>query len=135
VRTLRRQRHLVRLVDVRRRSPRGAHAIRGSRLAAWAPRRRDDLPAREGRSLAIHRAPRRVELVSQLIVFAPQPLPLGFRPSQILFELLDAARLVVNDLLRITWRDLIALWHAPVMPDLRAQYKRKRGPAVADPLT
>jgi hypothetical protein len=70
-------------------------------------------------------APRRFEFLFQLLVFRAAAAAVGFRPAQIVFESLAASRLVVNNLLRIMRRDLIALWHAPVMPDSRAQYKRE----------
>ena len=79
--------------------------------------------ARERRRLAIHRATRRVELVFQFVVFAPQPLPLRFRPAQILAQPLDSRRLLVDDLLRVAGRRRSSRRHAPVMPDSRAQYK------------
>jgi hypothetical protein len=125
VRTLRRQRGVVRLVNVRGPRPMGATPICGPRLSTGSRRLGHAGPAREGRRLTGTGAPCGVELLFQLLVFAPQPLPLGFRPAQIVFESLDASRLVVNDLLRILWRGVIALRHAPVMPDSRAQYKRE----------
>jgi hypothetical protein len=41
--------------------------------------------------LPIDRAPRRLELVFQFVVFAPQPLPLGFAAPEILAQLLILA--------------------------------------------
>jgi hypothetical protein len=134
-RTVRGQRRLVDLVNVRRPRPMRAASIRGSRLAAGTAGHGDSRAARERRGLAVDGPARRIELVSQLVVFAPQPLSLGFRPSQILFELLNAPRLVVNNLLRITRRGIIALRHAPVMPNYCAPYKKKKRVSLADPLT
>jgi hypothetical protein len=60
--------------------------------------------------------------LSELLVFPAQPLPLGFRPTQVLAQAVDLALLIVNDLLGVTRRRaIVALWHAPLMPDSRAQ--------------
>jgi hypothetical protein len=76
--------------------------------------------------LPVHRAARRLELVLQFLVFAPQPLPLGLRSPEVLFELRDPARLVLNDLLRVSRRrGLFALRHAAVMPNPDSKYKQK----------
>jgi len=100
-------------------------AVRRTGLSARATRSRDASPAGEGRGLPIYRASRGVELLFQVFVFPPQALPLGFRPPQIFFELRDPARLIVNDVLWVTRRRrIVALRHAPVMPDSCAQYKR-----------
>jgi len=125
IRTLRRQRGVIGLVKTRWRRSMGVTPVGGPRPAAGPPRLGYARPARERRRLTGAGTPGRLELLFQFLVFAPQPLPLGFRSAQIIFESLDASRLVVNDLLRITRRGLIALWHAPVMPDSRAQYKRE----------
>jgi hypothetical protein len=100
--------------------------IRGTRFSTRSPRLRDAHAARERRSLAIHGAARGVEFLFQFVVFATEALPLGLRATQILAESLDLTDVLFNDVLRVTRRRLIAtLRHAPVMPDSRAQYKRK----------
>jgi len=76
--------------------------------------------------LAIHGATCSVELLFQFLVFAPQALPLRLRPAQILTEAVELPALLVDDLLRVPRRRVvIALRHASVMPDSRAQYKRE----------
>jgi hypothetical protein len=51
-----------------------------------------------------------LELVFQFLVFEAQPLPLLLRTPQVLAEPVDFPALVVNDLLRVTWRrGIIAL--------------------------
>lgn len=120
------QRRRVRLVDVRRRAPMGARTIGGAGLVPRPSRLRDARATRERRRLAIDGAPRRVEFVFQFLVFAPQPLPLRLRPPQVFLQLRDATRVLVDDLLGIArWCSLVALRHAPVMPDSRAPYKRE----------
>ena len=101
-----------------------APAIRGAGLAARAARVCDARAARERRRLPIHRAARRLQFLFQLLVLPPQALPLGFRPAQVLAQPLDVAPLLVDDLLRRGAR-LVALRHAPVMPNPRSKYKRK----------
>lgn len=126
VRARGRQRGGVDLVDVRRWTSMRAAAIRRAGLAARSVGLRDPRAARKGRGLAIDGASRGVEFVFQLLVFTAQPLPFGFRPLQIVFQLPDAARLVVDDLLWVSRRRrLVALWHAAVMPNLRSKYKWK----------
>jgi hypothetical protein len=126
VRTPRGARRVIRLVDLRRLSAMRARPIGRPGLPAWALRRGDPRATREGRRLAIDCAPRRFERVFQFLVFAAQPLPLGLRPSQVLFPLRDPTRLVVDDLLGITrWRSIVALRHAPLMPNSHPKYKRK----------
>ena len=81
-------------VDVSRRRPmaRTGHtphpALRPGRCGSRHAR-----PARERRRLPIDGAPRGLELVFQLLVFAPQPLALGFRSSQVLPQPVDLAPL------------------------------------------
>jgi hypothetical protein len=71
-------------------------------------------------------APRRLELVFQLLVLAPQALTLRFGATEIRFELRDPTRLRVDDQLGISRRSrLVALRHASLMPDSRAAYKRE----------
>ena len=82
---------VVGLIDVRGAAAVGAHAIGGAGLATRPPRLRDARAAGERRRLAIDGAARRIELLFQFLVFAPQPLALGFRPTQILAQLLDLA--------------------------------------------
>jgi hypothetical protein len=122
-RTPRGERGVVGLVDVRRRTTMAPWPIRGAGRASGPPRGRDPRAAREGRSLTIDRPPRGLELVFQFLVLASQALPLGFRAPEIRFELPDPARLIVDDLLRVSRRRLVALRHAAVMPDSRSMYK------------
>ena len=118
------QRRLVGLVDPRRRPAGGAHAIRRARLAAGPSRLRDPRAARKGRGLAIHRSPSGIELVFQLLVFAPQPLALRFRSPKIFTEPFDFACLIFDDLLRVTGTIIrSAIRHADVMPEPRLKYK------------
>ena len=125
-RTLRRQGGLIRLIDVRRRPAMGAPAIARSGSPAGSAGYRDARPARKRRGLARDRAPRGLQFVFQFLVLAPQSLPLGFRPPQVFLELHDTSRLIVDDLLGVTrGRGIIALRHAPVMPDSQDEYKRK----------
>jgi hypothetical protein len=67
---------------------------------------------------------RRLELLFQFLVFAPQALPLGFGAAQILAQPVDLPLLLGDDLMRVTRRrGIVALRHAAVMPDLRKKYK------------
>jgi hypothetical protein len=83
-------------------------------------------PAGERRRLAIHGAARRIELLLQAVVFAPQPGAFGLRAAQILAQPFDFARLLIDDLLRIArrriWRVLSDL---PVIADRSAGEKYK----------
>ena len=101
-------------------------AIGTTRLSARTFRRRDPRASRERRLLPPDRTPRRLELDLQFLVLASKPLPLRFRPTQVLAQSVDLSALLLDDLLRITRRrHVIALWHVPVMPDSRAKYKRE----------
>jgi hypothetical protein len=71
----------------------------------------------------MHRAARGLEFVFQFLVLAAQPLAFGFRPPEVRFQLRDPARLVVDDLLRVTRRRLVTR-HPRVMPDSPIQYKQ-----------
>ena len=73
----------------------------------------------------IDRAARGVQFLFQFVVFATEALPVGLRATQILAESLDLSTLVVDDVVRVVRRLIAPLRHAPVMPDSRAQYKRK----------
>ncbi len=118
--TVRRERRLVGLIDVRGHAPVGAHAIRGAGMPPGASRARHARLAGERRGLARHRSARGLELVLQLLVLAAQPLPLGLRPSQIFAKPLDLARLILDDLLRVARRRIGgAPRHEPVMADSR----------------
>ena len=119
VRTAGGQWHVVGRIDAPGALTIGAPPIRG---AGFAPRasRRVRYAARERCRLAIHRAARRLEVVFQFLVFTPQPLTLGFRPPKIFTEPRDIARLVLNDLLRVTGTIIrSAIRHADVMPEPR----------------
>ncbi len=116
----------VGLVDVPRRAPMRMRAVACARATTRALRRQGARAARERRGLPIDRAARRVERVFQFVVFAPQPLPFDFRAPQVFLELRDAARLLLDDLLRVLRRRFRATRrHGPVMPDSPRQYKRK----------
>ena len=105
----------------------GARANHRQRRASARPTRVGDARAtRERRGLPRDGAARRLEFLFQFLVFATQSLALGFRPAQVLAQPLDLPPLIVNDLLGVARRRaVVALWHAPVMPDLRTEYKRK----------
>ena len=98
--------------------------IGGAALSAGPPRRGLRRIPGERRGLAIHGATGRFEFVFQFLVFAPQPLALGFRPPQVLTQSLDLPRLIMNDLLRVTRRRIVgAPRHAEFMSDSRPLYR------------
>jgi hypothetical protein len=98
--------------------------IGGAALSAWPPGRTVRRIPGERRGLAIHGAAGRFEFVFQLLVFAPQPLALGFRTPQVLTQSLDLPRLIMNDLLRVTRRGIVgAPRHAQFMSDSGPLYK------------
>ena len=114
----------MRLVHVRGPAPMAATPIGGAALSAWPAGRGLRRVPGERRGLAIHGAAGRFELVFQLLVFAPQPLTLGFRAPQVFTQPLDLPRLIVNDLLRVRWRRVVgAPRHAEFMSDSRHLYK------------
>jgi hypothetical protein len=114
----------------------GAPPVGHARLATGPTRHRDSRGARKGGGLTVDGAPRGVEFVAQLVVFAAQSLALGFRPAQILAQPIDLATLFVDDLRGVSpWRVVALLRHATVMPDSVAQYKREMRVSTADPLT
>jgi hypothetical protein len=124
VRARRRQRRRIGGVDVPRRLTMPAAAIGRAGPTARPPRAADPRPPRERRRLPIHGTPRRFELVFQLGVFAPEPLPLRFRAAQVLAQPLVVPAQFVNDLLRIPRRRrLLGRRHAEVMPNPRSPYK------------
>jgi len=126
MRTRRGQRCHVPFVDVPRGRSMRATAIRRTSFPARAPRLRDAAPARKGRRLAMDRSPRGLQVVFQLLVFATQALPFGFRSAQVLAQPLDLLSLLVDDLLGVAWgRGLVALRHAAVMPNSRSKYKQE----------
>jgi hypothetical protein len=90
------------------------------------------LPCERGR-LPRTLTPRRLELLFQLLVFPPQPLPLRLRSSEVLTQLLVVATESL-DLARVR-RLGLALRHAPVLPNFCAPYKKKQRVSLADPLT
>ena len=126
VRTLRGQRRVVGLIHVRRSRRTAVPPIGGAGLAARPARSRHHGVPREGRRLAIPRAPRRLEFAFQSVVFPPQPLSLRFRPPQVLAQPLDLPMLLLDDLLTVTRRVVRGRRHAIVMPDPRKEYKSKR---------
>ncbi len=104
----------------------GRAPVGRSCFAARPPRQGHPRAARERRRWPRHRPARGLQFVFQLLVFPPQALSLRLRPPQVLFQLRDAPRLILDDLLRVTRRRrLVALRHESVMPDSRAQDKRK----------
>jgi len=123
-RTVRRQRRLIRLVDVPRRAALSPSTIGRPRLAAGAPRRGGAGAAREWRGLSIDRATRRLEFLFQCLVLTPQALPLRLRAAQVLAQALDLARLIVDDLLGIArWCLGPSPRHAIVIAKARSKYK------------
>jgi len=84
MRTLRGERRLVGLVDVRGRTAMRVRAMRRAGLSARATRSRDARPAGEGRGLPRDCASRSVELLFQVFVFPPQALTLRFRAPEVL---------------------------------------------------
>ena len=115
---------VVGLVDVPRRPAdgRAAHTpprVCGRGAAACATR----VPRENGAAWRYDGAARRLELVFQFLVFAPQPLALGFRPPQVLSQPLDLAALLVDDLLGIARRRRLVARHTVVMPKPRSKYK------------
>jgi len=91
------------------------------------------LPRERGR-LTRTLTPRRLEVLFQLLVFAPQPLPLGLRPAEVLAQLLVVSTESL-DLARVRRRLGLAERHAPVMPNSCTPYKKKQPVSLADPLT
>jgi hypothetical protein len=134
LRTRPRQTRLVRLIDMRRRLPVRPRPIRGARFPSRPSRIADPGATRKRRSLTIDRAARGLEFLFQLVVFAPQPLPFGLRPPEIVAQLFILATqpLDLGGLCRGPIR--FAVWHAPVMPDSRGKYKGNCGSAFTDPL-
>jgi hypothetical protein len=99
--------------------------MRAPGLPAGPTRIGDTRASREGCRLPVDRPARGVELLFQLLVFAPQTLALRFRATQVLAQAIDFPALVINDLLRLIRRGRLGLRHAPVIADSGAQYKRK----------
>ena len=83
-----RQRRRIGFVHVPRRGPMGAPAIRRTGFAAGPARVRHARAARERGGLPVHGAARGLELLFQFLVLAAQPLPLRFRPAQVLAQAL-----------------------------------------------
>jgi hypothetical protein len=105
--TRRGQWRVVRHVHTRRRTAMGLLAVRVARLASRPVGMLLRQPARKRGGLPIGPAPRHLELFLQSLVFAAQPIALDLRTPQILFQPLNAAGLVVDDLPRISgWRIL-----------------------------
>ena len=126
MRTRDRQRRRVGLVDVRGPRATGAAAIGRTRFATRTLRVRPASATRERSGLAVYRAPRRLEVVLQLLILAPQPLALGFRAAQVLAQPRVVSSELFDDLLRVSRRRrLVALRHAAVMPNPRSKYKRE----------
>lgn len=118
------QRRGVRFVDLRWPPTMGTLAIRRTGFATRSAGLRDACPARKRRGLAMHGSTGGVELLFQFFVFTTQALPLGFRPAQVLAQLLVLTSQPLE--LRGIERSRIgALRHTPVMPNSRAEYKRK----------
>ena len=116
----------VDFVDVRRRAPMAASAVRRAGLSARSPRVRDARATRERRRLPIDGAARRFQLVFQFLVLAAQPLAFRLRPTQVLAQPLDLAALFVDDLLRVgRRRRLVSVRHTVVMPNPRSKYKQE----------
>ena len=119
------QRRVVGVIHARRPRTLAASAIRGTRFPTGPLRRGHARAAGERRRLSIDRPACGVEFLFQFLVFAPQPVTLRLRPAQILAQSLDLSTLVVDDVVRVVQRLIAPRWHAPLMPDSRAQYKRK----------
>ena len=129
-RTARRQGRLADHIDVRRRLPLRERTIGAPGFSTRSTRLCDACAAGNRRGLPRDRAPRGLELLFQLLVFAAQPLALRFRTTQILAQAFDFPCLVFDDLLRITRRIGRAARHAVVMPETRSKYKRECGSAL-----
>jgi hypothetical protein len=126
VRARGRQGRYVDFVDVRRRTPMAASAVRRAGLSPRSPRVRDARATRERRRLPIDGAARRFQLVFQFRVLAAQPLAFRLRPTQVLAQPLDFAALLVDDLLRVgRRRRLVSVPHPVVMPNPRSKYKQE----------
>ena len=124
-RTDRRDRCVIRLVDVRGNGPMGGPTIRRSRFAAGAPRVSTRLVLGKRRGLPSTRPARRLELVAEAFVLASQSVIL---PAQrIAFPLRSFSAL--TERLAVVWR----WWrmrrprvrHIEVMPDPPKTYKYK----------
>jgi hypothetical protein len=102
-----------------------ARPMGGPGLPPRPTRLRDASPARKRRGLSIDRTPLGLELFFQFLVFTPQPLPLGLRPPEVLAQLPILTVQPLDVRLRTRGIRLATWWHALVMPDSRAQYKRK----------
>ena len=134
VRTRRRQRHVIPHVDARRPPPMRLRAVRRPRLATRPLGMLLRQAARKRRRLAARLPPCRVELVFQPLVLATQPVPFDLRPPHLVAQPLIVALQFVDDLLRVRRRRVLgAPRHVSVMPDSRAQYKRKT--RISGPLT
>jgi len=124
--TLRRERRLMRHIDPGRRWTMGLAAIRGARLASRPLRILLRQAARKRGRLPIRPAARHVEFFFQPLVLAPQPVALDLRTQEVLTELFDLPRLIIDDLPRVRRRRVFrAPRHGTLMPDSRIQYKRE----------
>jgi hypothetical protein len=130
-RALRRERHVVSLVDPRRNPPTGFRAVAAPRLPAWS-RRLVLQRFRERRGLPEPGSPRLVELSFQVIDLVAEPVLLALKlvplPSQRLalaFRVFGALPPVdlCRSAIRIAW--LRRLRHAAVMPEFAEQYKTR----------
>jgi len=157
VRTRRGQAGVVVFVDVRGDGAMRVAAIRPARPSAGAPRRRSRHATREGGRLAIHLAPRVVELIFEVVdlpaepvpvvavaipvaigsfVLASQPLDLVLLPLELGDQRLALALLSfeLGDQL-VARRGVPLRLHASVMPRLSTKYKQKHvAPARRRPL-
>ena len=135
VRTLRRQRRVVRHIDVRRRARCARAAIQRARFAARPLGMLFRQAAREGRRLPIRAAARHLEFFFQPLVLAPQAVAFDLRPLQVLFESRDAPRLIVDDLAGLSGRRILGTpRHVSVMPDSQIKYKLNMRTTRGDPL-
>ena len=119
IRTDVRQRRFMPDIDVHGQLSMRFPAVGRARLAARSLGVFFRQAARKGRRLAVRAPTRHLKFFLQPLVLAPQPIAFDLRALQVLFQPLNAARLIVDDLARITGRRRV-LWrsrHATVMPD------------------
>jgi hypothetical protein len=123
-RTLRRERHVVSLVDLGRNPPTGFRAVRATRLPSRTFRMRlhrfgegSGLP--ESRPARVIELPfEMIDLLTEALIFSPQPIALTLRLLRSL-----APVSVVRSAIRVV--GLRPLRHTAVMPEFTAEYKTR----------
>ncbi|MGH7130157.1 MAG: hypothetical protein ACREIV_16425, partial [Planctomycetaceae bacterium] len=143
VRTGRRQRHINRLVDRRRRSSMGVSAVPTTRSPTGPTRLSGRCAFRKRRRLTLTRAARRLKRLGQPLNFAPQSLALGFEPRILVAQSITFILRVLNLAAQPLHLSLgivdrlrhVASRHATVMADSRKKYNPKLRITPDDPLT